>query len=201
LCEALEYALRGAVEEAGSKRIEQRDYLANIHAGRFVNPTLTAIDAEGGEVQVAADEDAFRFFFVERNRIDNFSRIAATPPGRKTDLIATLFGMDQFNDFASHFNESMDAALTLTTETQTQLAGRRQALRTDELTRDSEAEQLRPLTERYVARVLRGSLLAPDLMQRIVDGRQPVGLTVRQLLDPPPMGWVEQRRHFRLDPA
>ncbi|MEP7043513.1 MAG: hypothetical protein ABI843_10655 [Dokdonella sp.] len=43
------------------------------------------------------------------------------------------------------------------------------------------------VTERYIARVLRGSLLAPDLMQRILEGRQPVGLTVRQLLDPPPM--------------
>jgi plasmid stabilization system protein ParE len=147
LCEGLEYALRGAVEEAGSKRIEQRDYLANIHAGRFANPTLTGTDSEGGEVRVAADEDAFRFFFVEKNRIDNFSRIAATPPGRKTDLIATLFGMDQFNDFASHFNESMDAALTLTTQTQIQLAGRRQALRTDEATRDEEAEKLRALDQ------------------------------------------------------
>ncbi|WP_332776812.1 AAA family ATPase [Polaromonas sp.] len=147
LCEALEYSLRGTVEEAGSKRIDHRDYLANLHAGRFVDPVLTASDAAGREVRVAADEDAFRFFFVERNRIDNFSRIAATPPGRKNDLIATLFGMDQFNDFASHFNESMDAALTLTTQTQIQLAGRRLALRTDEATRDAEAEQLRALDQ------------------------------------------------------
>lgn len=147
LCEALEYALRGAVEEASSKRLEQREYLANIHAGRFANPNLTATDAVGGEVRVTADEDAFRFFFVEKNRIDHFSRIAATSPGRKADLIATLFGMDHFNDFASHFNESMDAALTLTTETQTQLAVCRQALRTDELTCDGGAEQLRALDE------------------------------------------------------
>jgi energy-coupling factor transporter ATP-binding protein EcfA2 len=147
LCEALEYALRGAVEEAGSKRIEHRDYLANIHAGRFVDPVLIATGTDGSEIRVAADEDAFRFFFIEKNRIDNFSRIAATPPGRKTDLIATLFGMDQFNDFASHFNESMDAALTLGTQTQTQLAERRQALRADEATRDGEAEQLRLLDQ------------------------------------------------------
>lgn len=145
LCEALEYALHGTVEEASSKRIDQRSYLANIHAGQFTNPKLTATGVEGDEVQVTADEDAFRFFFVEKNRIDNFSRIAAMSPGRKTDLIATLFGMDQFNDFASHFNESMDAALTLTTETQTQLAGLRQALRTDALTRDGEGEKLRAL--------------------------------------------------------
>jgi hypothetical protein len=38
-------------------------------------------------LRVAAEEGTFRFFFVEKNRIDNFSRIAATPPGRKTDLI------------------------------------------------------------------------------------------------------------------
>jgi len=147
LCEALEYALCGSVEEAGSKRIEQRHYLANIHEGRFIDPVLVATDAAGGEVRVAADEGAFRFCFVEKNRIDNFSRIAATPPGRRNDLIATLFGMDQFNDFATHFNESMDAALTLDTIHQAQLADRRQALRTDEAIRDGEAEKLRALDQ------------------------------------------------------
>lgn len=182
LCEALEYALRGAVEEAGSKRVEQRDYLANIHAGRFADPILTATDAAGGEVQVAADENAFRFFFVEKNRIDNFSRIAATSPGRKTDLIATLFGMDQFNDFASHFNESMDAALTLTTETQAKLAGRRQALRTDELTRDGEAEQLRALDQAaadYAMHVAEN--LAYDDLKLLVLGNEETPSRLREL--------------------
>jgi energy-coupling factor transporter ATP-binding protein EcfA2 len=160
LCEALEYTLRGSVEEAGSKRIDDRAYLANIHEGRFSDPELLATNAQGGEVRVTADENLFRFFFVEKNRIDNFSRIAATPPGRRTDLIATLFGMDQFNDFASNFNESMDAALTLGTQTQVQLATGRQALMADEATRDGEAAQLRALTLEaadYAATV------APDL--------------------------------------
>ena len=49
LCEALEYALRGSVEEAAAKRIDHARYLANIHAGRFVEPTLTATDSEGNE--------------------------------------------------------------------------------------------------------------------------------------------------------
>jgi len=89
LCEALEYALRGSVEEAGSKRIADREYLANIHVGRFEVPVLTATGSDEREIPVSANEDAFRFFFIEKNRIDNFSRIAATPPGRKIDLIAT----------------------------------------------------------------------------------------------------------------
>ncbi|MDR3385620.1 MAG: hypothetical protein P4L92_01100 [Rudaea sp.] len=52
------------------------------------------------------------------------------------------------------------------------------------------------VTERYVARVLRDSLLAPGLIERILAGRQPVTLAVRQLLDPPPIDWAEQPRHF-----
>lgn len=147
LCEALEYALRGAIEEASSRRLDQRNYLANIHEGRFVDPELTATDLDGREVCVAADENAFRFFFVEKNRIDNFSRLAAAPPGRKGDMIATLFGMDQFNEFAAHFNESMDPALTLGTALQVQLAARRQAMRADEEVRDGEAEALRALDQ------------------------------------------------------
>ena len=59
LCEALEYSLLGSVEEAATKRIDHAGYLANIHAGRFVKPTLTATDSEGNEVEVRADEDAF----------------------------------------------------------------------------------------------------------------------------------------------
>ncbi len=160
VCEALEYALCGSVEEAGSRRIDQRDYLANIHEERFTDPVLLATDNEDREVRVVADGDAFRFFFVEKNRIDNFSRIAATPPGRKTDLIASLFGMDQFNDFCAHFNESMDAALTLSPTLQTQLASKRQALRTDEETRDGEAESLRALDQ--LAANFAGEL-APEL--------------------------------------
>lgn len=142
-CEALEYALLGSVEEAAAKRIDHARYLANIHAGRFAEPILAGTDSQGNEIQVRPDEDAFRFFFVEKNRIDNFSRIAASTPARKTDLIATLFGMDQFNDFAAHFNESMDAALTLEMPQQLALSGRRQALRADETARDAEADQLR----------------------------------------------------------
>lgn len=142
LCEALEYVLCGSVAEAGQKRIIDREYLANIHARRFEAPSLTAADRDGREVEVRADENSFRFFFIEKNRIDNFSRIAAAPPARKGELIATLFGMDLFNEFASHFNESMDVALTLGTQTQIRLNARRQALATDEASVAGEAAKI-----------------------------------------------------------
>jgi DNA invertase Pin-like site-specific DNA recombinase len=52
------------------------------------------------------------------------------------------------------------------------------------------------VTERYVARVIRGSLLAPDIIQRVLDGRQPVTLTVQKLKKPFPSDWVDQRKFF-----
>jgi DNA invertase Pin-like site-specific DNA recombinase len=48
------------------------------------------------------------------------------------------------------------------------------------------------VTERYVARVLRGSLMAPALMQKILDGRQAMSLTGRSLLDAPDIHWRRQ---------
>jgi site-specific DNA recombinase len=52
------------------------------------------------------------------------------------------------------------------------------------------------LAERYVARVLAGSLLAPDLIDKIVQGWQPVHFTVESLRRSPPLEWDEQRRRF-----
>jgi hypothetical protein len=52
------------------------------------------------------------------------------------------------------------------------------------------------VTERYVARLVKGSLLAPDLIEQILDGRQPVTLTVERLAAGFPVDWDEQRRHF-----
>lgn len=128
LCEALELAMLGSVEEGTLKRITAERYLANIHEGRYVPPSLMALDREGQPVPVVADSDAYRFCFIEKNRIDNFSRIAAKSAGEKTELIATLFGMDRFNDFVGNFNDSMDGQLTLQGHKQRELANKRMAL-------------------------------------------------------------------------
>jgi hypothetical protein len=46
----------------------------------------------------------------------------------------------------------------------------------------------------YVSRVLRLTLLAPDLVEAILDGRQPRGLTAQELQRGVPVGWRAQRR-------
>lgn len=147
LCEALEHTLLGTVQEAEARRIEAQQYFANIHARRFVAPRLTATDHGDQEIVVAANPDTYRFCFVEKNRIEAFARMAARPPATRTELIATLFGMEKFNDFASHFNESMDAALVCDAENERALTSRRQVLARDQQTVAAEQASLMKLNQ------------------------------------------------------
>lgn len=45
----------------------------------------------------------------------------------------------------------------------------------------------------YMARLMRLSLLAPDIVNAIMDGRQPESVTLARLLDTFPSDWNEQR--------
>lgn len=107
-CEALEFGLLGSVAEAESKRFRQQDYLKNAHTDSFSPPALVGLDTEGNDVAISADETLYRFCFVEKNRIDSFSRIAAQAPAKQTELISTLFGLDAFTEFVGNFTSAMD---------------------------------------------------------------------------------------------
>jgi hypothetical protein len=108
-CEAVEYGLLGNVAEAESKRFrDQRDYLINARTGAFAAPTLIGVDSRGQDVPVSANEALYRFCFVEKNRIDSFSRIAAQAPAKQAELISTLFGLDAFTEFVRNFTPEID---------------------------------------------------------------------------------------------
>ena len=44
----------------------------------------------------------------------------------------------------------------------------------------------------YMSRVLRLTLLAPDIVEAILNGRQPEGMRLEDLLEGATMGWEEQ---------
>jgi hypothetical protein len=48
----------------------------------------------------------------------------------------------------------------------------------------------------YVSRVLRLTLLAPDIVEAILDGRQTEGMTLPGLMEPFPVEWQGQRAEF-----
>ena len=50
----------------------------------------------------------------------------------------------------------------------------------------------------YMTRVMRLTLLAPDIVEAILDGRQVPGINMSRLLDPFPLEWVEQRKQSSL---
>jgi hypothetical protein len=201
-CEGLEYTLLGAIEEADAKRIDARTYLVNVHANRFEAPSLRASDHQNREVPVAPSADTYRFCFIEKNRIDAFSRIAARPSAQRAGLIATLFGMEKFNEFVSHFNESIDQQLVLSGTKQLALTGLRNALAADQATVNGEAQALLKLSndEAMLAlthsegmtyaglKALIGSAEAPGRLQELegIVNAVPlaaIGLTRKGLLD------------------
>jgi hypothetical protein len=53
------------------------------------------------------------------------------------------------------------------------------------------------INESYVGRVLRLTLLAPDIVEAILGGRQPAELQLEDLLRRFPVGWVEQKAVLR----
>ena len=151
---------------------------------------------------VAASAETYRFCFIEKNRIDAFSRIAARPTAQRTELIATLFGMEKFNEFVSHFNESINQQLVLTGIKQLELTGLSNTLAVDQATVNGEAQALLNLTDEEAALALThsegmtyaelkaivGTAEAPGRLQElegIVTAVPPaiIGLTRQGLLD------------------
>lgn len=57
----------------------------------------------------------------------------------------------------------------------------------------TELAEAEKVNQSYLCRVLRLSLLAPDIVEAILDGRQPAGLHLEALLKPMPLEWAAQK--------
>ncbi|MEL7551438.1 AAA family ATPase [Pseudomonas protegens] len=132
-CEALEVAMLGSISEAQVKRVDQRNYCNNARLRHHVAPVLSSRAADAAQV-VRPDEAEYRFCFIEKNRLDDFARIASRTPGDQRQLIATLFGVEQFSEFVRGFNPSLDQDLMLAGVQAAQLMQRRLQLANSEQT-------------------------------------------------------------------
>jgi hypothetical protein len=69
-----------------------------------------------------------------------------------------------------------------------------EAGRYDSLEKLAAFEKINPS---YISRILRLTLLAPDLIEAILDGQQPQNLTMAKAMIPFPLDWFEQRKRFK----
>ena len=60
-----------------------------------------------------------------------------------------------------------------------------------------EIAEAESVTKSFVNRLIRLTLLAPDIQEAILDGRQPKGMQLEELTRVMPSEWGEQHRHFR----
>jgi hypothetical protein len=72
----------------------------------------------------------------------------------------------------------------------------RRMLETGRFATINELAEAEKINSSYVSRVLRLTLLVPDIVEAILDGRQPQGMTLPGLIAPFPARWSEQRRRF-----
>ena len=69
-------------------------------------------------------------------------------------------------------------------------------LEAGEFTTMAELAEREGIAPSYMTRVLRLALLAPDIVEAILDGRQGPEITLAQLLKPFPASWTEQKMIF-----
>jgi len=66
-------------------------------------------------------------------------------------------------------------------------------LESGEFSSISELAEKEGIAFTYMARLMRLSLLSPEIVDGIMDGSQPAGVTLANMMEPFPLNWQEQR--------
>jgi len=110
-CEALEFSLLGYLSEAEAKRIDVSQYITNVYTQKFTQPLITGTNSESEVVNLSTNPDSYYFCFIEKNRIIDFARYSSKTQGQQENLIATLFGLDEFYSFVNGFTENISGKI------------------------------------------------------------------------------------------
>lgn len=108
--EALEYGLLGVIQEADANKIKLSTYIKNTSTGKGKMPQITCIyDGDDfTESEVESNYELYRFAFVEKNRISDFSHISVLSSKTQSERISALFGLTEFNEFVQGFTLNFD---------------------------------------------------------------------------------------------
>lgn len=101
--EALEYGLLETIQEAEANKIKLPIYIKNTLTKKGNDPEILCIFDDDTKDKVIPDYESYRFAFVEKNRISDFSHISVLNSKNQSERISALFGLSVFNDFVQGF--------------------------------------------------------------------------------------------------
>lgn len=97
LCEALEFATTGHIKEADRRKTKVRQYIAR-------GPGKTSLTLMGTDKEPVTRSLTWSSCFIDRNRLQEFSLLGSKDTGSaESDVIATLFGLEDFQEVISRF--------------------------------------------------------------------------------------------------
>lgn len=120
-CEALEFSLLGYLSEADAKRIDVKSYITNLYTGISSQPIVTGTNSKGEIIDISVNPDSYYFCFIEKNRIIDFARYSSKTQGQQENLLATLFGLDEFYSFINGFTENISGKIPVESIKQNEL--------------------------------------------------------------------------------
>lgn len=107
LCEALEFATTGHIKEADRRKTKVRQYIAR-GAGK------TRLTLMGTDKKPVTRSLTWSSCFIDRNRLQEFSLLGSKDTGSaENDVIAALFGLEEFQEVMSRFVRPESFNLTL----------------------------------------------------------------------------------------
>ena len=74
----------------------------------------------------------------------------------------------------------------------------RQMIESGKYGSSAELAKAEKVNDSYLSRILRLTLIAPDIIETILTGRQPTTLQLDELLKPLPAAWSQQRAKLRI---
>ena len=98
----------GNIEEAGANNIKLATYIKNTSTKKGLAPTIHCTFDDGSESIAEEDYNAYRFAFVEKNRITDFSHISSLNSKNQSERMAALFGLSEFSNFVQGFSKNCD---------------------------------------------------------------------------------------------
>jgi DNA invertase Pin-like site-specific DNA recombinase len=176
--------------------IDQTSKLAGEGALMSYRPFLKAVRVRTDAIEVVIDRHALR---------RAAGLVADAPSSTDPDeaLVLTIAARVHRTGHDLRLVFTDDAGITVPRERDTKLIsflarGRRwyEELTAGRVPSIAALARREKLSKSYVARGLYGALLAPDIVERVLEGTQPVSFTVELLKASPPLEWTEQRRAF-----